>query len=246
MDVFDYDVLWERNPADSFWIFDEVNDFFQFTSFPILFVLMLPLFGLSLFGGTYYTLKAFDNIPQWNKLFVNSFTAAFLLLIPFWIYNDIDRLKPVYFLCHFVVAFIWILVLSIYAVTAVQGQWFHSSIGSSFTLIKSSWRRIFSTFFAISMISMIGSAIVGAPVSYFTTEILSLQLSPEFGWSSKALYILHTVIILTAAGVFLGPIINGFMIASYTIEEINSAAHLKDRISKISFKKRAYGLEKEI
>ena len=246
IDVFDYDILSEQNPADSFWIFDEVNDFFQFVDFPLLFVLMLPLLSLSLFGGTHFTLKALDTKPEWVKLLINSFATAILLLLPFWIYRDIDRFEPLFFLYHFVVAFVWIIALSIYAITAVRGEWMLSSIGSSFTLIKSSWSRIFRTFFTICIVSIIGAAIVGAPVLYFATEILSLQLSPEFGWSSKALYMLHTVVILTAAGIFLGPIITGFMIASYTMEEINSAAHLKDRISNISFKKRAYGLEKEI
>ena len=247
LSIFDADTLSSGDDGffDALWLFDNFNDFFQFTKLPILLCFVLPSLALSLFTCTYFTAKKLSIKANKSVHLINALLTSILLLVPFALYWDKPDLEVLYFFYNFLVLFWWIVVLGILAFSAAQGVNLGKGSQSFFKLIGGLWTRLIGTFFLIALVSWLCTFIIGAPLKYFVYEIIKLQLSPGQGWSIKIMFVLHSIIILTSAGILLAPIVIGLMTSYFSILEINTAEGLLSRIKEIKFKRRAYGLETE-
>lgn len=247
LSIFDSETLSSGGDGlvDAFWPFDEINDFFQFTKLPILFGLMLPCLAVSLFTTSYYTAKKLTKRSDKFVHFINSLFTSVLLLIPFALYWDLPNMEVPYFFYHFFVAFWWIITLGIFSFSAAQGIHMASGIGPFFRTVKGLWGRLLGAFFLITLVSWLCTFILGAPVKYFVYQIISLQLSPDQGWSSQIMFVIHSIFVLASAGILFAPIVIGLMTSYFSIQEINTAEGLLSRIKNIKYKRRAYGMEAE-
>lgn len=230
---------------DGFWFWDEANNFFNYGDFPLLYPIGAALLSFILwwpqrvFGGT-TGLPKHRSSGFFTLTFFNSITAAFILLLPFLMHgNDLELLSVI------VCIFWWPFWLFVLATAHAQKKFILAAVGDSFKLLKGTFGRLLSVFFLQGLVGSAVMGIVSAPLFYLVFQIIGVNFAASLPWADQLIYILHTSLMIFALCMMMPVMLHAMMILHYSNREINTADELRDRISKISFKKRAYGLEKE-
>ena len=86
---------------------------------------------------------------------------------------------------------------------------------------------------------------LSAPLFYLIFDIVGSQFSSSFGYADDLIYALHAFLMFTSAALLFPVFVYTSFLQYFSNTEINQATELKARISAITLKKSAYGLEKE-
>ncbi|NQX90864.1 MAG: stage II sporulation protein M, partial [Flavobacteriales bacterium] len=228
------------------WVMDDVNNVFNAYGRPILLIPIIIFFGLSILCCTYFSSKASSTgLKSWNIIISNSAVTSFLLSLPFVLYSLGWSEGLELTLLIFVVPY-WIIVLAIHSSAMFHGEFFFKHLTNFKGLSNRTTGRTITLFFGLALMIWLISFIVQAPIMYFLQELPALQLSPDQGWTVDVFLIIEVFTLVAWTAVLFGLFFFGFEISARINREIATADGLKEAISSIQFKRKAYGLEKEI
>lgn len=231
--------------ADSFWFFDDINNFFDFKNELLLFPLVCIALSLVLMNATSNAAKQQGRSISPPNLFFNGLAASLLLCLPmFGFSNEESMIWLNVFLCLFLIIW-WPMVLSCLSFASMRNKIMFAFISQYFHLLKGVRARSFGLFLNISTVAWLGITIAGAPLFYLIFMILGSQVGPEITWAEDLMFLLYGFILTSVCAVFLQSLITAFSLFYFTAAEINSAEGLLTQIAQVQFKRRAYGLEKE-
>ncbi len=231
--------------ADSFWFFDDINNFFAFQSRPLLFPLVCIALSLVLMNGTSNAAKQQGVHISPPNLFFNGLAASLLLCLPMLGFSEAESMTWVnVLLCIFLLVW-WPLVLSCLSFASMRNKIMFAFLSQYFHLLQGVRARAYGLFLNISIVAWLGITIAGAPLFYLVFLILGSQVGPEITWAEDLMYLLYGFILTSVCAVFLQSLITAFSLFYHTAAEINSAEGLLKQIAQVQFKRRAYGLEKE-
>ncbi|MDG1062930.1 MAG: stage II sporulation protein M [Flavobacteriaceae bacterium] len=225
--------------ADGFWFWDDANNYFDYWSYFILFPLTtLALIPILIIGSNSF--KRFAPASSGKNNFgitlLNALiTAALMSCCFFASYGAI-----------IVIPFIWPLLILSYAAAELENDFFFMGMSSAFKSLKGNLGKTWGLFLAQGLVLWSIMAITSTPLFYLIFDIIGTNFAASIPWVDKLIYILHTWVILFSLGALFPTMIHSFSLLHFSNQEIANATELKKRIKSISFKKRAYGLEKEI
>lgn len=244
---FDYTGFPLTDFIDGFWFWDEANDFFIYGGYWLLFPVTALLFGFVLWRTqqifpTESGLEEERSHGSTRLHLINAIFGSFILLSPF-LLNGINwGLTLGVFLVSVIWWPFWLFVL---AVSFTEKRLFFQSVGRSFKLLSGLFGQLLGLTF---MQIVIMSAIVGiasAPLFYLIFQVIGMNFAASLPWADDLMLLLHTFMMIFTLAVVAPVLLFTFMVQYHSNHEAVTAEELKNRIAHISFKKRAYGLEKE-
>lgn len=231
--------------GDSFWFFDDINNFFAFRESLVLFALVFIALALVLMKSLSMATKANNlEVKFWIHL-INGFITSALLCIPMFVFDPDGDAFGLNLLFTLPLIFWWPFVLSWMSFSSMRKVDMFSGLPAYFQLMKGLWGRLLGLFFNVGMVSWLGITIAGAPLFYLVFQILGSQIGGGVSWSGDVVYLLYGFILLSVCSLFLMPLVHAFSLFYFSALEINTAEGLIAKVRQVQFKRRAYGLEKE-
>lgn len=230
---------------NGFWFWDEANNFFVFDSQSILYFILAPLLGLTIYASFYafaQSTKVYDiqRSSQHILLIVNGLTAGCVLLLPYFISTSYSG--DTFWLT--LLTIVWWPLWMFIAVTAfAERSFLFLSIIPAFRLLRGGVFRLYRVFFLQGIVLWAGMSIVGAPLFYLIFRILGSNFGSQFPWADRLIFMAHTFFLFAALAALLPIMIYTLTLLYFSNKEINEANELRHRIAAITFKKQAYGLE---
>ncbi len=227
--------------VDGFWFWDEANNFFNFLEFPVLFpvlaLLLTPVLWIGLRAHFKFmtTTSNITSKASGSLSFLNCLIASLMMLCWFWASYFAIVLIP----------FVWPVILLGLSSAEMEGTNIFTGIGTSFKLLSGTYGRTLGLFLVQVLVIWSVMSIVSAPLFYFIFQIIGANFAASLPWADKLIYILHTWMMIFSIAMLIPVLIHSSSILYHSNAEIINADELKQRIAAISFKKRAYGLEKE-
>jgi uncharacterized membrane protein SpoIIM required for sporulation len=227
--------------ADGFWFWDEANNFFNFIEFPILFpviaLLLAPVLWIGMKAHFSFMKTMANSEPKASPSlsFLNCLVSSFLLIVWFW---------TSYFSIIFI-PFVWPIVFLGLSCAEIEGTSIFKGISKAFALLVGTFGRTLGLFLVQVLVLWCVMSIVSAPLFYFIFQIIGANFAASLPWADRLIYILHTWLMLFSMSMLIPVFIHSAGVLYHSNTEIITAENLKQRITSISFKKRAYGLEKE-
>lgn len=240
--ITDWDGIDELWMFDIIWPWNEIGHLFSFDLFAWL---ILPV----LFGGTwmlyttsgsfYKTKNGGERRPVKMVEVLNAATVILLLALPWFAPSDISWFIAL--VCFFYIP--W--VLTLYVVSTTEKRYILSCMGRSGTLLKKSWGRQFGLFWvmlALPWIALFSATSFLWLIIFQVIETFWMQSWMASETLGSLIYIGFAFFIMA---VTLPLMVLGFHLFYYNLVEVSTASALRKRISQISFRTKAYGLEKE-
>lgn len=248
---FDYNLFFSAGLVydllNGFWFWDEANNFFAFYDYPSHYLLMAGFFGLLLtisLQGYSKLRKTMTDVPSETYLplvLVNGLTAGCILLAPFFL----SELIGLFFITIIQLVWwpFWIFQL---AVSHESGEYLLLPSKRGFKLLKGRFLSVMQLFWSQGFVLWAAMAIVGAPLFYLVFNILGSNISSDSSFAGSFLFALHTFFMLGGLGVLFPALLLSFLLQTHSNREVNEANDLRSRLQAITFKKQAYGLEKDL
>lgn len=225
--------------ADGFWFWDDANNFFDFWSHSILFPLVtLALIPILMLGSKSFKRFAPNNLAPSNFgiTLLNALITAALMSCCFFTSYAAIVLIPL----------IWPLLIMSYAAAELENDFFFQGMSSAFKYLKGNLGKTWGLFLVQGLVLWSIMAITSTPLFYLIFDIIGTNFAASIPWVDKLIYMLHSWVVIFSLGALFPTMVHSFSLLYFSNQEIASATELKERIKAISFKKRAYGLEKEI
>jgi uncharacterized membrane protein SpoIIM required for sporulation len=231
---------------DGFWFWDEANNFFHFFEYPLLF----PLSVLALSFVLWLPQRSFNQYTgmprQRSRSFfmlclLNSVVTATIVLLPFWMIG-----LDVWYIVLLVAVFWWPFWMFVLTTSYAERIFVLSAVSRASALLRGNFMRFVGSFYLQVLILSAAMSIVSAPLFWFIFRIVGSQFASSLPWASELIFLLHSVLMIGALAMLLPVIVHHSLLSYYSLREISTATHLRERIQQIRFKKRAYGLEKEV
>lgn len=227
--------------VDILWVWNEVNNFFALYAVPS----MVPAY---IIGGAFMltvasiaferdrpdgNTKRFFNVKQiLNAIICASIIMASLMIESYW--NILLNI------------FLWPLIFMAYCVAAREHLNFFSGIGRMFKLLGKGSGRLIGVFVTCSVIPWLALISCSGLLWHLIADIIALSYPSEWPLASQLSAIVYSIYTLFVVAFTFPLIIFGLNLLYYTLLEIHEANALKERVQKIGFRKKAYGLEREI
>ncbi|MDP4828101.1 MAG: stage II sporulation protein M [Flavobacteriales bacterium] len=227
------------NLLNGLWFFDEMNDFFNFFDMPLLGALFVGLTTFILYQTVQVFKKNYSSRLEAKSntlIFLNALLTSMLLLSVFFLPSTGDA----------IVLFItWPIVLLAFASATFERQGLFNSLSQLSTLLAGTAMKTYALFFLQVFMVTIALGALSAPLFYLIFDIVGSQFSSSFGYADDLIYALHAFLMFTSAALLFPVFVYTSFLQYFSNTEINQATELKARISAITLKKSAYGLEKE-
>jgi uncharacterized membrane protein SpoIIM required for sporulation len=227
--------------VDILWVWNEVNNFFTFSEVPSL----VPFFILA--TATMLTVSniAFERDRQDGKTtrflrakqLLNAIICSGILMVSLTVDSEWSIVVNLV---------LWPLTLMTYAVASREHLHFFSGIARMFQLLRKGGGRLFGVFATCSVIPWIVLISCSGYLWEFIADIIALSYPSEWPMAAELPAIVYTVYTLFLLAFTFPLMIFGLNLLYYTLLEISEANSLKERVQKIGFRKKAYGLEREV
>lgn len=221
------------------WFFDEINVYFNFQRMPLLGALFIGLMTFILYQTVQVFKQSHSNRldPKSNTLiFLNSLLTSILLLSVFILPSVYDAI---------VLIISWPIVLLAFASATFDRQGLFNSLGKISTLLAGTVLKTYSLFALQIFMVTIAMGLLSAPLYYLIFDIVKSQFSASFEHVEMIIFLIHAFLMFAAAALLFPVFVYASFLLYFSNTEIIQATELKARISKITIKKSAYGLEKE-
>ncbi|MFT4679804.1 MAG: putative membrane protein SpoIIM required for sporulation [Flavobacteriales bacterium] len=227
-------------PVGMIWIWDDVNNFFEFRSHIALFPLYMAGLSSFLIGLSWVTLQSTDHEEKLTlflkRHIVSSLITSVLLLAPLLLGNGWSII--------FSVA-LWPILLLAYASSLHQKQSIFKSLASVSKLLRNRFWALYSCTIVLLAIPWMGMFLVSSSLWDYVHSFIELNISAELSWA----YLVPVIIYCSAALFCMIFLFSQFVIGSHlfyaSAKEVQTAESLKERISHIALRKQAYGLDRE-
>lgn len=129
--------------------------------------------------------------------------------------------------------------------SATENHSLPNAFGSMLALLNGTKRRIFGSFVAIGLLSMLILVLLASPFTWFYVEVLQWNIDADYETKEKVAYLSLVAIDHFGLALVLPLTIFSQILEYYSAHEAKNAIGLSARVEAIGVKRRAYGMEQE-
>ncbi|MCG3166465.1 MAG: hypothetical protein POELPBGB_02244 [Bacteroidia bacterium] len=248
LELYTYYGTNSMNSQSYFNVFENLYSYLNYSKYPVFYLFNTVFFSILVFG-VYYLLstsaqgKTQDEILPaknvWSALRKRIFTVIVFIAL----------LNSIFFIPHGGSFFVFALVspfLFLIIYTCLYEQiYFIPAFKRCFKILKANWFNLFGLALILSLLGSIYFFVFNSPFLFFYFEIITWNLNVAPETLSKIFQIFITFVSMFAMGIVVPIVLIGIGLKFHSLLEINEAAELKQRISKIGIKKQRYGMDVE-
>lgn len=232
---FDDELL---NLLNGFWFYDDLNNYFSFLDFPLLFALIVSLTSMVLYQSAMVFKKTTPNYTGSHSntlIFLNALITSVLMQSIFFLPSIVDAVALV---------ILWPILLLVFASSNFNRQLVFTSFGALASLLADTKAKIYQLFAVQVFMTTVAMGVMSAPLFYLIFQIIGSQFT-GLDDSDELFNLIFAFFMFSLTGLLFIVFVYSSFLLFFSNKEITEAHELKARIGKITLKKSAYGLEKE-
>lgn len=235
-EFFVFAMLW-----DFLWVWNDIEPFFRYAWPPIL--------------GGYHTLCLSALLTLYSAYFCRSVNGRGFGAGAFFLQGFNNTLIAAGITALVVLPAFFALVLSVFimpllfflsSVCACEQRAVFSAIGRMFRLVRGNYWKLIGNFMFTFGLQWITLLFLFSPFRWLVERAIGLSVDDGLSRTFNVYDLLNIAITFGIMASLLSLTVFSFHSFYYSSVETNEAPHLRSLISKIGFKRRAYGLEKEV
>lgn len=229
------------DPSDILWVWGNMKQFFQYNWPPVRFGIHVSALAtlLTVYASFFMRTKngkGFSFAQTGIQLFNNFMIACAMMLV----------IVPHPAITFLLIFFTWPMLLLCSAICSSENCSITTGLGRTFRLTAGNFWKLTGNFIFSLGIQWLTLMILFAPLRWIIDRTVSMNLDDGTEVLLNPYDVVHFVIIFLALTVLISFSVFSSHLYYHSALEMREAGHLRKLISKIGFKRRAYGLEKEI
>jgi len=224
---------------DLIWPWNEVNNFFDLSYAPKMFFVYLVIMTVILAHSAMIFLKKHKadlSSHHIGMIILNALTISPILVAPL--------VSPAWLNIFVILAFIPI-GLFLFVHGSKKGVFWLSAVGTGFSSLKKFWGRMMGLFLVLITGPWILYLFISGPLWVWVFYALELNIPHTWDIATDLPWLVYGAFTFFISAVAISLFVYGTFLFHYSLDEINSAKKLREKITFVGSKKRAYGLEKE-
>jgi uncharacterized membrane protein SpoIIM required for sporulation len=222
------------------WIWDDVNNFFEFQTHPAIYLLYIIGLATMLISISWAMVKSMESTGSYTSFIIqhgiSSVIVAAMLLAPLWLGEGWS------------IAFsfgLWPIFLLAYASSIHQNQHIFKSLGQVGKLLRNRFWAMYGCTVVLLAIPWMGMFLISSTLWDYVGAFIELNVSTDASWAYLIPWVVYCWASLFCLIFLFSQFIIGYHLFYNSAREVQTASDLKERISQIQLRKLSYGLDRE-